>query len=174
MAEAEDNMQVVYRAVHKGDCEKFLTREGVYSLSLPASECVSRYEGKNNLDYYGIVEKHGEGDSDGLLHYFKELGVARDYAKLIERDDYCHRDTCVIAFRYDKQLLDDCAGLGLYGEVGDRASVQKEEYAVPVSQYNPEENLLGVVEDDGKISPVEPKSDNQVFYDPDNYSGFFF
>ena len=182
----ETQMQTVYRAVYKRELENYLNVDNLKKEEYSLNNCLSAYQGKNSIDYQRIASIYpNTQDQDYFLHFFKDFSSAVKYEKALNNSSVLKEDTAIIACQFPASLLQACKGFGIYekdttipivnNNQGDSTSQSSvfTEFAVPLSQYSPQENLLGQAKTPTEIAPIEPSTTTQVFYDPDCYNSFF-
>ena len=180
-------MQTVYRAVYKRELTSYLNPEELKKEEYSLENCINSYSGKNNIDYGNIAKELSSNEEEYFIHFFNDFTSAQNYEKALHKSSFLKEDTSIIACKFPKDILSSCKGFGIYeketatpiltnsnieSEVSAKSSVFTE-YAIPLSCYNPKENLLGEAINQTEIVPIEEQTQQQVYYDPDNYSSFF-
>ncbi len=156
-----NNMQTVYRAIYKHELHLYYENpQGIPNIN---GELFKKNNFGDNtrrqVDENGNVTRDYE-EGKKYLHFFEKEGSADLYAR--ELRDQTNQSVCVVAFNFDRQLLEENEQIGFYSNDPTLANEKKQqyvEYAIPLENFDPKQNIVGTV---GEFS-----------YDPDRYQDFF-
>ena len=141
---APEGKEFVYRAIEKNKLDLYKNSpEQIPNIS-------GAYFIKLNEEKQNGVYTHRTYDEDTkYLHFFGDKEQAVTYGMGLVKS--LEKDVCVIKCVFDKELLDETTGTGFYeveGRPFQPASFEKRvEYAIPLENYDPKVNFVGVVED---------------------------
>lgn len=158
----KEELQKVYRAIYKHELDLYYENPEAIP-NIQGSLFKQNNSGDNTrrqTDENGNVTRDYE-EGKSYLHFFEKEENATVYARALR--DQTNQSVCVVEFQFDKQILDENKQTGFYSNDPTLPNAEKQqfvEYAIPLDQFNPKENIVGIVK--------------EISYDPDCYQDYFF